>query len=67
MGNCYFDLVSCCFINKFEINESREFVKYYVKLMNIDEYDVIVKFDLYIEIVVIINDLWFVVFNVNKV
>lgn len=67
MGNCYFDLVSCSFINKFEINESREFVKYYVMLMNIDEYDVIVKFDLYIEIVVIINDLWFVVFNVNKV
>jgi thiamine kinase-like enzyme len=67
MGNRYFDLVSCCLINKLEINESRELVKHYAKLMNIDEHDAIAKFDLHTEIVAITNDLWFAALNANKV
>ena len=67
MGNRYFDLASCCLINKLEINESRELVKYYAKLMNIDEHDAIAKFDLHTEIVAITNDLWFAALNANKV
>jgi len=67
MGNRYFDLASCCLINKLEINESRELVKHYAKLMNIDEHDAIAKFDLHTEIVAITNDLWFAALNANKV
>ena len=67
MGNRYFDLASCCLINKLEINESRELVNNYAKLMNIDEHDAIAKFDLHTEIVAITNDLWFAALNANKV
>ncbi|MCP3705165.1 MAG: choline kinase, partial [Alteromonas sp.] len=48
-------------------NESRELVKHYAKLMNIDEHDAIAKFDLHTEIVAITNDLWFAALNANKV
>ncbi|OJF67439.1 choline kinase [Alteromonas sp. V450] len=67
MGNRYFDLASCCLINKLEINESRELVKHYAKSMNIDEHNAIAKFDLHSEIVAVTNDLWFAALNAHKV
>lgn len=66
MGNRYFDLASCCLINKLEIDDSRELVKHYAKCMDINESDALERFELHTEIVAITNNLWFAALNANK-
>lgn len=66
MGNRYFDLASCCLINKLDMNESEELVAHYAKVMNIDEGDALNKFKLHTEIVQTTNDLWFAALNADK-
>ena len=66
MGNRYFDLASCCHINKLKKNESEELVAHYANVMNIDEDDALDKFKLHSDIVHITNDLWFAALNANK-
>ena len=66
MGNRYFDLASCCLINKLDKSESEELVTHYANVMNIDEGDALDKFKLHSEIVHITNDLWFAALNANK-
>lgn len=66
MGNRYFDLASCCLINKLDVNESEELVAHYANVMNIDKCDALEKFKLHSNIVHITNDLWFAALNANK-
>ena len=66
MGNRYFDLASCCLINKLNSCDSEELVTNYAKLMNIDESNALDKFELHSEIVGITNDLWFAALNAGK-
>ncbi|MCZ8528019.1 phosphotransferase [Alteromonas sp. PRIM-21] len=66
MGNRYFDLASCCLINKLNMNESEELVAHYANIMNINEGDALNKFKLHSDIVHITNDLWFAALNANK-
>ena len=66
MGNRYFDLASCCLINKLNDLESCDLVKHYAAIMNIDEQEALEKLKLHIEIVAITNDLWFAALNADK-
>ena len=66
MGNRYFDLASCCLINKLDKSESEELVAHYAKVMNIDEVVALSKFKLHTDIVHITNDLWFAALNADK-
>ncbi|WP_334018842.1 phosphotransferase [Alteromonas sp. S015] len=66
MGNRYFDLASCCLINKLAGDGRIELVKHYAELMNINEAEAFGKFELFIEIVSLTNDLWFAALNANN-
>ncbi len=66
MGNRYFDLASCCLINKLDNKESDELMQHYAAIMNIDKHKALEKFELHTEIVAITNDLWFAALNATK-
>jgi len=66
MGNRYFDLASCCLINKLAGDGRIKLVKHYAELMNLNEAEAFRKFELFIEIVSLTNDLWLAALNANN-
>ena len=59
MGNRYFDLASCCLINKLSIEESTALLQCYTTILGISFDEALAKFQLHKEIVSVTNDLWF--------
>jgi len=59
MGNRYFDLASCCLINKLSSEDSRALLVCYANILGIPYEEAKEKFEAHQEIVSVTNDLWF--------
>ncbi len=59
MGNRYFDLASCCLINKFDEEKSHQLLSCYADRLSIPQQEAVNKFKIHKAIVDMTNTLWF--------